>query len=971
MQATTKLQIPAARIIAGQRRSGLLAVRSLGPRARPGVVQKRYIQSNAQTDRDTITRLLYSIGTKREVERHLRIFSSSSHPSQPAKFAVIKVGGAVLSDLDELALSLSFLYRVGLYPVILHGAGPQLNEIIENEGIVPDYIDGIRVTDAKTLQIARRVFMEENLKLVAALEKLGTRARPITSGVFSADYLDKDKYGLVGKITRIDKRPIEASIRAGALPILTSLAESNEGQILNVNADIAAGELAKELEPMKIVFLNEKGGLFHGVTGEKLDVINLDEEYDQLMKEPWVKYGTKLKLREFKELLDHLPRSSSVAVISADSLQKELFTDSGAGTLIRRGYKLFKHDNGVGIAGIGADRFRQVVHDRDPEVLSGYSSVTEVLNNLGKSPYTVYGDEPLDVVAVVAHPPGEIPVMTKLLASRQGALNNVIDNVFEKIKKDHKKLFWTARADDEVVPRQWHWERAEGSFTRNGRSLFWYGVNKVEEVEEAVKTFEKNERIERVYLPVGPSAKPGAPAPAVTPSGKREYSTLARKAFGGVQQGFGVGRRGLSSSTTSTGLAASSANGRGERRGYATSAAAPEQPKRVALIGARGYTGSALVKLLGEHPGLELTKVSSRALKGFELEGYTNSAGQKVIYEDLQTDDIEKLEAEGAIDAWVLALPNGLGARYVGAIEKGRNSASPSSRANNGKGGIIVDLSADYRFKTTPQSPFASSVSSEVTAVTEEWVYGLPELYGRQAIRDAARVSNPGCYATSAQLILAPLVEEGLVDPQAPPTIFGLSGYSGAGTVTIDPETPGGRPRSAPKKTGESLGGGVLGYSLTDHIHEREVGWHLAKLAKEGEAGGKEGVAFVPTVAPWFSGILMTASIPLSKRLSAKDVHNIYSKRYEGEKLVNVFSLNDKENKDLGRQGGVMPMLADVEGKQGWSVGGWGVHSGGKRVVLVGGLDNLLKGAATQCLQNVNLALGLDEYAGIPVEKTK
>ena len=73
------------------------------------------------------------------------------------------------------------------------------------------------------------------------------------------------------------------------------------------------------------------------------------------MKQPWVKYGTKLKLREIKELLDHLPRSSSVAIISAASLQKELFTDSGAGTLIRRGYKLFKHN---GIEGIGADRFR-------------------------------------------------------------------------------------------------------------------------------------------------------------------------------------------------------------------------------------------------------------------------------------------------------------------------------------------------------------------------------------------------------------------------------------------------------------------------------------------------------------------------------------------------------------------------------------------------------------------------------------
>lgn len=107
------------------------------------------------------------------------------------------------------------------------------------------------------------------------------------------------------------------------------------------------------------------------------------------MKQPWVKYGTKLKLREFKELLDHLPRSSSVAVISAASLQKELFTDSGAGTLIRRGYKLFKHNN---LDVLGADRLRQVIHDRDPAVIAGLQSVTGVLTDLKKTPYTIYGD---------------------------------------------------------------------------------------------------------------------------------------------------------------------------------------------------------------------------------------------------------------------------------------------------------------------------------------------------------------------------------------------------------------------------------------------------------------------------------------------------------------------------------------------------------------------------------------------------
>ncbi|KAF9450402.1 N-acetyl-gamma-glutamyl-phosphate reductase [Macrolepiota fuliginosa MF-IS2] len=877
-------------LVAGQRRAAVQALRRATAPA-----STRNIQSVAQTDRDTITRLLYSIGTKREVERHLRIFSSSSHPSQPAKFAVIKIGGAVLDDLEELALSLSFLYRVGLYPVVLHGAGPQLNDILEREGVVPDYIDGIRVTDAKTLGVARRVFLEENLKLVGALEKLGTRARPITSGVFTADYLDKQKYGLVGKITKVDKRPLEASIRAGALPILTSLAESPDGQILNVNADIAAGELAKELEPMKIVFLNDKGGMFHGVTGEKLDVINLDEEYDQLMKEPWVKYGTKLKLREFKEMLDHLPRSSSIAVISASSLQKELFTDSGAGTLIRRGYKLFKHSN---IDGVGADRFRQVVHDRDPEVLSGFTSVTGVLNDLKKTPYTIYGDEPLDVVAVVSHPEGEVPVMTKLLSSRTGVLNSVVDNVFSAIRKDHRRLFWTAQADEEN--RGWHFERADGSFTRAGKSLFWYGVQDVREVERIVGEFEEKGRIERSFLPVGPAAPPHRAAGAA--SGTRAYSTVARRLVEG-----------------------------GGRRGYATVAPEPvvnqttTEPKRVALIGARGFTGQALTTLLNAHPYLSLAHVSSRQLVGRKLEGYDKA---EIVYENLSLEEVERMEKDGEVDAWVMALPNGVVKPYVDAVDRGREARG----SGNGGGGVIVDLGADYRFE-------------------EGWTYGLPELYGRERIRTAKRIANPGCYATSTQMLLAPLVAGGLLHPNAIPTVFGLSGYSGAGTVSSTDAD--GNPISLPKVTPETLGGGVEPYALTDHIHEREAGAHLSSLTKSGK--GVQ-VAFVPTVTSWFSGIISTASVPLSRKMTSGEVRGLFEERYAGERLVRVLEKG-------------VPKLVDVEGKHGWVTGGFQVHSKGERVVLVGGLDNLLKGAATQCLQNLNIALGYDEYAGIPVGK--
>ncbi|KZO94557.1 acetylglutamate kinase ARG6 [Calocera viscosa TUFC12733] len=859
-----------------------LAAASAGAARKVGrvVLVRGMTQQPAQTDRDTITRLLYSIGSKTEVSRYLRIFSSSSHPSSPAKFAVIKIGGAILTDqLQELALSLSFLYRVGLYPVVLHGAGPQLNEIIEAAGVIPDYIDGIRITDAKTLGIARRVFLEENLRLVGALEALGTRARPITSGVFTAQYLDKDKYGFVGKITRVDKRPIEASIRAGALPILTSLAETTEGQMLNVNADVAAGELAKELEPLKIVYLNEKGGLFHGVTGEKLDVINLDEEYNDLMKQEWVKYGTKLKLREIKELLDHLPRTSSVAIIRPDMLQKELFTDSGAGTLLRRGYKLFKHSS---LDAVGVDRLRQIIADRDPDVLSGRASVAGELHALSSDgvPYTIYGDEPLDAVAIVSHPPGEPPVLRKLLASRTGVLNSVLDNVFNAIRKDHRRLFWTAPADDDVISRSWHFDRADGSFTRAGRSLFWYGVQDAGEVERCVRLFEEKGRIERAYLP------------------------LVRRSGGSA---------GTAPSPPSHSASGTPFSPTGSRRAYSTNS-----PKRLGLIGARGFTGTALTSLLSQHPLLELAHVSSRELAGQPLASYTK---RPVAYENLGPERVGEMEKSGEVDAWVLALPNGAGAPFVDAIDRA------------GGRGVVVDLSADRRFEE-PES---------------EWVYGLPELYGRDKLRTAKRISNPGCYATSSQLLLAPLLPH--LDLSRPPTVFGMSGFSGAGTKKGQVDADG-RPTTLPKVSPEELGLGVRPYSLTDHIHEREAARHLAALL-----GGKPlELAFIPNVGPWFSGIVSVLSAPLSTKLKAAEVWELYEEYYKGEKLITL-------QKDK------VVEVKDVEGRQGWRVGGIQVHSGGQRVVAVGGLDNLLKGAATQCLQNLNLALGYDEYTGIPLDE--
>jgi N-acetyl-gamma-glutamyl-phosphate reductase/acetylglutamate kinase len=227
--------------------------------------------------------------------------------------------------------------------------------------------------------------MEENLKLVDALEQLGTRARPIVGGLFQADYLDKHKYGLVGRINRVNKSAIESSIRAGALPIVTSLAETPSGQILNVNADTAAGELARALEPLKIIFLNSTGGMNDPRTNKKMDIINLDQDFHQLSDEfsKMEKKGTLLKLVEIKSLLDHLPRSSSVAITNAEHLSKELFTDSGAGTLIRRGHKLFSTTN---VDELDFEKVRELLEERDLNVLDGRESVASYLQKLTASP---------------------------------------------------------------------------------------------------------------------------------------------------------------------------------------------------------------------------------------------------------------------------------------------------------------------------------------------------------------------------------------------------------------------------------------------------------------------------------------------------------------------------------------------------------------------------------------------------------
>ncbi|KAL7411904.1 hypothetical protein BDY24DRAFT_395304 [Mrakia frigida] len=343
-------------------------------------------------------------------------------------------------------------------------------------------------------------------------------------------------------------------------------------------------------------------------------------------------------------------------------------------------------------------------------------------------------------------------------------------------------------------------------------------------------------------------------------------------------------------------------------------------PLKVALIGARGFTGSNLIKLIESHPYLTLSHVSSRQNEGLPLEGYTKS---QLTYSNLSPEEVGKMEERGEVDAWVMALPNGVCKPFVDAIE----AAAAKKEAK--EGGVIVDLGADYRFE-------------------KGWDYGLPELYSREALRSSKRIANPGCFATSSQLLLAPLLP--YLDAANPPSIFAVSGYSGAGTKT-GPAGEDGKPTTVSKVSPESLRGAIKPYALTDHIHEREASHHLSSIAPSPFK-----LAFVPSVGPWFAGIISVATVPLSKEMRFSEIKELYEEKYGKEKMVTLLE---------GGKGVVD--VRDVEGQHGWTMGGIQVHSEGKRVVVVGALDNLLKGAATQCIQNLNLALGYDEYDGIPL----
>ena len=306
--------------------------------------------------------------------------------------------------------------------------------------------------------------------------------------------------------------------------------------------------------------------------------------------------------------------------------------------------------------------------------------------------------------------------------------------------------------------------------------------------------------------------------------------------------------------------------------------------KKIGLLGGRGYVGQEIVELLKNHPKLSIMSVYSSSQARQPVQG--TAKDNPLTYLSLDSNNLEFSNE----DAYILALSDNKSDIYVDRILEHNPNA------------ILLDISSDHRFDNS-------------------WQYRLPELSGPVSL---TKISNPGCYATAMQLMLAPLVGK----ISGPVNFFGISGYSGAGAS----------PNLRNNK--ELLSSNILAYSMINHLHEQEVKHQIY-----------DEIFFTPHVAEFFRGIHMTGNIILTDAISADEVEIAFQNFYTDMPLIKVQHS--------------APDLHKVRGTSFALIGGFETDIKTKRLTFCCTIDNLLKGAATQAVQNLNSAFGWDDNLGI------
>jgi N-acetyl-gamma-glutamyl-phosphate reductase len=340
----------------------------------------------------------------------------------------------------------------------------------------------------------------------------------------------------------------------------------------------------------------------------------------------------------------------------------------------------------------------------------------------------------------------------------------------------------------------------------------------------------------------------------------------------------------------------------------------------VAVLGASGFTGGELVRLLLGHPDVEVAFVGGERAAGSalrEVHPHLGAAAGALVVEPNDAVTAPRRTTDVAM----LALPSG--------------ASSALAPALLDAGVRVVDLAGDHRLSAEAYPEWYGFVHPE-PAWLEKAVYGIPELHGG-AIAGADLVANPGCFPTGVVLALVPLIRAGLVDP-ASAVVDGKTGWSGAGRLATE--------EASFARAEESL----RPYGAPGHRHTPEM-----ELAIERATGDACAVTFVPHLVPATRGVAASCYLSLAgDRVSTGDLTDALARAYAGSPFVRVLADGEPPDTKRTRGSNVVELSAFADPRTG-------------RAVAIAALDNLMKGAAGQAVQNLNLMLGLDETAGLPV----
>jgi N-acetyl-gamma-glutamyl-phosphate reductase len=337
---------------------------------------------------------------------------------------------------------------------------------------------------------------------------------------------------------------------------------------------------------------------------------------------------------------------------------------------------------------------------------------------------------------------------------------------------------------------------------------------------------------------------------------------------------------------------------------------------RVGIYGGSGYTGQELMRLLIGHPGARVVAATSRRFAGVPVaEVYPVFSGRS----DLAYTDTSPEVMAGLVDLVFLALPHGVSMEVAPIFVRA--------------GKKVIDLSADFRIRDAA-SYEAWYGQHTAAGLIREAVYGLPELY-RDRIRTSRLVANPGCYPTSIILGLAPVLKSRWVDSDSV-IADSKSGVSGAGR---DPQIG---------SLYCEVDGGFKAYKVGRHRHTPEIEQELSLLAAR-----ELKISFTPHLLPVKRGILSTIYATLERDVTAEEATALYQTFYQDEPFVRIC------------RAGQFPNLSSVVGSNFCDIG-IAVDPRTRRIIIISVIDNLIKGASGQAIQNMNLMCGLKEAAGLP-----